>query len=79
MTKAQNQVVAKLSEHPSNRIIEIADHLTKRVRYALQFWENGETDYIFPNPRTVRSLLDKEILIRNNGSDILILAKQGAV
>lgn len=62
LTPIQKQLVKKLKEHKHNRVLMVLDHLRKSVFYMLQFWEGEEVDYIRVNPRTIESMLKKEVL-----------------
>lgn len=80
LTDKQLELISKLQWHENNRVIEYPDVMTKRVRYIVQLfgYEKNTMSYESLHSNTVRGLLDKDILIRENGTDILVLNKENS-
>lgn len=60
LTVQQHNLIATFGRWDICRLIRFADHVSKTVHYALQFWNaDGKMHYKYPNPRTVEALIKK--------------------
>jgi hypothetical protein len=69
-TVKQRELIATLSQ-PQTKIIEYTDEI---VRHMIEHWDRKGRYYQPVDSRTVYSLLEKGILVRN-GFDIIVLRK----
>lgn len=66
LSRPQNNVINVFYRWDNCRVLAFPDTKTKSVRYAVEFWNNGgRKRQIYPNPRTVVSLIRHGILIHN--------------
>jgi hypothetical protein len=77
LSKAQHKVVDIFHRWERCQIVRFADHVSRRERFAIEYATNdGEYRTIYPNPRTINSLIRWGILVRDEAQNHYKLASE---